>query len=140
MITPSGSKIRLLSKTFKISPNCKRRTFRQSKIYIQRKWNQNYEKRSTTPWSSNWKLKIQTRIYQINGKQLEQSTYLLSKIAEMEPQAAYAAFIGGFKSKFTYFPSNNSWYSWIFSTYRGHNSKQVQTSYIGRSYCQRYWA
>ena len=27
----------------------------------------------------------------------------LSKIAEMEPQAAYAAFIGGFKSKFTYF-------------------------------------
>ena len=27
----------------------------------------------------------------------------LSKIAEMEPQGAYAAFIGGFKSKFTYF-------------------------------------
>ena len=27
----------------------------------------------------------------------------LSKIAEMEPQATYAAFIGGFKSKFTYF-------------------------------------
>ena len=27
----------------------------------------------------------------------------LSKIAEMEPQAKYAAFIGGFKSKFTYF-------------------------------------
>ena len=27
----------------------------------------------------------------------------LSKIAEMEPQVAYAAFIGGFKSKFTYF-------------------------------------
>ena len=27
----------------------------------------------------------------------------LSKIAEMDPQATYAAFIGGFKSKFTYF-------------------------------------
>ena len=27
----------------------------------------------------------------------------LSKIPEMELQAAYAAFIGGFKSKFTYF-------------------------------------
>ena len=27
----------------------------------------------------------------------------LSKIAEMEPQAAYAAFIEGFKSKFLYF-------------------------------------
>ena len=27
----------------------------------------------------------------------------LSKIAEMEPQGAYAAFIGGFKGKFTYF-------------------------------------
>ena len=56
---------------------------------------------------------MQARIHRINGKQLERSTSLLvnnwndqdslSKIAEMEPQAAYAAFIGDFKSKFTYF-------------------------------------
>ena len=32
----------------------------------------------------------------------DQLTYL-SKIAEMEPQSAYEAFIEGFKSKFTYF-------------------------------------
>ena len=36
VITPSGSKIRLLSKII-TSPNCERRTFRQGKIYIQRK-------------------------------------------------------------------------------------------------------
>ena len=28
---------------------------------------------------------------------------ILSKIAETEPQAAYAAFVGGFKSKLNYF-------------------------------------
>ena len=54
--------------------------------------------------------------------------YLLSSIAESQPQAAYSAFVSGFKSKSNYFMRTISGYSSISRSIGRNSQKQIHSS------------